>query len=34
MQHAGRDEMYTKFWPGNLKGRNHSEDQDPDKRII
>jgi hypothetical protein len=28
------EEMYTKFWSGNVKGRNHSDDIDVDGRII
>jgi len=30
----GRDEMHTKFWSVNLKGRDHSEDLWVDGRII
>jgi hypothetical protein len=26
--------MYTKFWSGNLKGKDNSENLDPDGRII
>jgi hypothetical protein len=29
-----RQEMYTKFWLGNLKGRNHLEDIGVDGKII
>jgi hypothetical protein len=28
----GRDEMHTKFWLENLKGRDHSEDLDVDRK--
>jgi hypothetical protein len=27
-------EMHTKFWSSNLKGRDHSEDEGIDGRII
>jgi hypothetical protein len=27
-------EMHTKFWPGNLKGRDHSEEIGIKERII
>jgi hypothetical protein len=30
----GRDEMHAKFWPENLKERDHSEDQSVDEKII
>jgi hypothetical protein len=30
----GRDEMHTKFWSENLKGRDHSEDIDVDGSMI
>jgi hypothetical protein len=26
--------MHTKFWSGNLKGRDHTEDLDIDRKII
>jgi hypothetical protein len=26
--------MYTKYWSGNLKGRDHSGDLDVDGRIL
>jgi len=29
-----RDEMHTKFWSENLKGRDHSENLGVDGRII
>jgi hypothetical protein len=30
----GSNEMYTEFWSGNLKGRDHMEDLGVDGRII
>jgi hypothetical protein len=30
----GRGEVYTGFWWGNLRERNHMEDPDIDRRII
>jgi hypothetical protein len=30
----GRDEKYTKIWPGNMKGRDHTEDLGVSGRII
>jgi hypothetical protein len=29
-----RWEMHTKFWSGNLKGRDHAEDSGINRRII
>jgi hypothetical protein len=29
-----RDEMHTKFWSDNMKGRDHTEDLDIDGQII
>jgi len=35
MQHVqGRGEVYTGFWWGNLRNRDHLEDPDIDGRII
>jgi hypothetical protein len=31
---CGRNEMHTKLWLGNLKGRSHSEHLGIDGRII
>jgi hypothetical protein len=30
----GRGEIHTKFWPENMKGRNHSEDLGVNGEII
>jgi len=30
----GRDEIYTRFWSENLKGRNHSQDLEVEGKII
>jgi len=30
----GRGEVYTRFWWGNLRERDHLEDQDLDGKII
>jgi hypothetical protein len=32
--HMGRGEVYTGFWWGNLRERDHSEDPGVDGRII
>jgi len=33
-KYEGREEVYTRFWWGNLRERDHLEDHDGDGRII
>jgi hypothetical protein len=34
VEHMRREEVYTEFWWGNLRERDHLEDPGMDRRII